>query len=353
MRAWDQPLRWWWVATLGAGVAAATLVWRGGGAQPDFAEILIPAEDTSLAAPPPGSGDRLRVLTWNIHYGSGAQGPSGRLRSRAAVEANLAAMGQAIERWQPDVVALQEVDRHAWRSHFIDQLEALRQASGLAFAAWTPTWDAGWVPWPGLHPRGQIGRVQSGQAVLSRYPIREADRHALPQAPSGGALVRRFSLHRALLVVAIELRAGRVLTVVNAHLEAFDRRTRQAHADRVAAVLERAGPDVLLLGDLNAVPPEASVQAGWIDEPTIDPRPDQTIARLASLDGIQPAISPEAYRDDEAHWFTYPASAPSRSLDYVFYGPGLEVRHVEVPRVQVAGQPASDHLPVLATLQLR
>ena len=53
----------------------------------------------------------------------------------------------------------------AIRSYDVDQLRWLQEATGLKHAVWTPTWDANWVPHPGLKPSEHIGRVLSGQTV--------------------------------------------------------------------------------------------------------------------------------------------------------------------------------------------
>ena len=70
--------------------------------------------------------------------------------------------------------------------------------------------------------RRQIGQVYSGQAVLSRFRLRQPTRHALPQPTNNGRLYNLFYLHRAVQGVFAELGGGVELHILNAHLEAFD-----------------------------------------------------------------------------------------------------------------------------------
>jgi endonuclease/exonuclease/phosphatase family metal-dependent hydrolase len=278
------------------------------------------------------AGDSLRVLTWNVHYGAGGEPRMGRTGGREASEARLRAIGAQVRALQPDLVALQEIDRLSWRSHDLDGLAILREAAGLPYGAWCSTWRARWVPWPTWNPERHIGRVWSGQAVLSRLPLAEARRLPLEQPARLGRVAQRFALHRALLEVRVALGEGRSLQVLEAHLEAFDTPTLQRHVAATAAVAAARGPDLLLVGDLNT------------DDPAL-------LAPLQAVGGLRPAtpIGDGPVQPDP--WATYPAEAPTRRLDQVWTGTGLRRLRVEVIQ---AAQPAalSDHLPVLVELEL-
>jgi endonuclease/exonuclease/phosphatase family metal-dependent hydrolase len=299
-----------------------------------------------LNAPIWDPADPLVVATWNIHYGAGPTLDRGAKASRDEVIANLDAIARWIRASGADVVALQEVDRAGNRTRGIDQLEWLRQATGLDHAAWTATWDVPYVPWPGLDPRAHIGRVRSGQAVLSRYPLSKPKRHPLVQPAANGFWWNTFYLHRALLECWADLGQGRELRILNAHLEAFDVPNKELHADATKALLRATGPWVVLLGDMNAVPPEARVRKAFPDEPRTDFSTDRTLETLRGIAGLREVVPPEVYAASEAPWLTFPADAPNRRLDYIFYGSALELGTATVPRLQ---PPPSDHLPVLAS----
>jgi endonuclease/exonuclease/phosphatase family metal-dependent hydrolase len=312
------------------------------------------AEHQSWAEPLARARDdhTIRFVSWNIHYGYGPVMHHGRGLSRGEVIGNLNGIADLIREWEPDIVALQEVDRGALRSHHIDQLEWLAQHTGLRYSAWCPTWDAGWVPYPGSNPANQIGRVFSGQAVLSRHPIAQARRHALPQPTSRTTLTNLFYLHRALLEVKVSLPSvlGGSIQVFNAHLEAFDAVNRQAHAEITSAQVRRAGDRVVLLGDMNSVPPEAKIRHAFEDEPQTDMREDRTIEILRSTPGLHEVAGQASTSTDERLWHSFPAHAPNRRLDYLFHGEALQVKG---SRVTQPSPPVSDHLPLVADLEPR
>ena len=288
--------------------------------------VLAPLPGSSLTLLP---GDTLRVLTWNVHYGAGGEERMGRTGDRDSHEQRLNAIGAQISDWDVDVVALQEVDRLSWRSHDLDGLEIIRAASGLPYAAWCPTWRARWVPWPTWKPSRHIGRIWSGQAILSRLPLRGATTHPLDQALSS-RIINRFALHRTLLEVEVELGEGRSLHLLEAHLEAFDQPTRARHVGATATVARGLAPDTILLGDLNS------------DDPVV-------LLPLSETGLLRPAIAPLAERPDPDPWATWPADQPNRRLDQVWYGEGLQRLRVRIPR-STEGPALSDHLPMLVDL---
>ena len=336
-----------WKLLLAGGVAAGGLLWWASGGRPAGAEVEGEPPDQR---PPLGPGDPLTVVTWNIHYGYGPVMYHGRGLDRAQVIANLESIARHLRAWRPDIVALQEVDRDALRSHGIDQLAWLREATGMPYAAWTETWNANWVPYPGPDPRHHIGQVRSGQAILSRLPLREARRVDLPQPRGKGVLYNRFYLHRALLDVRAELTGGGTLRLLNAHLEAYDPQNAAEHAAIATRTLSEGEQGLaLLLGDMNTVPPEAAVLHGFPDEPEADHRGDQTLPTLRAIPGMREVVPVADYAADEAAWLTFPAHAPNRRLDYIFASDALRLAEVRVPKLD---DPPSDHLPVVARFSL-
>ena len=238
-----------------------------------------------------------------------------------------------------DIVALQEVDRDSQRSGHLDQLEFLRHATGLTHASFATTWDASWVPYPvTAPPKQQYGRMWSGQAVLSRFPVLDQRRHALAQPSRFGRVYNRFYLHRCVQEVVLDLGRGRRLTVFNVHLEAFDKANRRQQAKAVAALLKNLRGPGVIVGDFNTLPPDAETFTGFEDEPETDFTGDDT---LATLEGVG-----WARVGGGAH--TFPAHKPNRRLDHVLVSPDVEV--VEIDVVPDPG-PSSDHLPLGLTLR--
>lgn len=336
----------WWGLGLGVLGALAGLAWALLRLPPAAAPTGATVLPGGPAPPPPRT---LRVWTWNVHYGAGTTLRAGRATASAESRAHLDAIAAALRDNAVDLVLLQEVDRAGHRGHDTDQLAHLQAASGLGWAAFVDTWQAGWVPYPFTAPSTQIGRVHSGIAVLSRFPLAGVRRHALPQVGTRPALLNRLSLHRALLEVEVDLGGGRRLRVFNVHLESADRPNREAQARIVAAHLRGAAGPLLFGGDINAPPPEATLQQGFADEPGADHTGESTVPTLRAVPGLRPVLDPAAFAAAPDAFATFPADAPSRRLDELFVGDGLAVLSTRVPEVAPL---ASDHRPVEAVLAL-
>ncbi|UFR06298.1 endonuclease/exonuclease/phosphatase family protein [Streptomyces sp. Go40/10] len=278
-----------------------------------LAAVLAVTAALGAAAPGASAADRaagtgpgaarvpLRVATYNIHAGAGEDNVFDLDRTAAAIRA----LGA-------DVIGLQEVDVH-WgaRSGFADEARelAVRLRMRVFFA---PIYD--------LPPATADGeRRQYGVAVLSRYPVRDAQNHEITRlstqtpdpvpAPAPG-----------FAEVTVRVR-GAAVHVYTTHLDyRTDPSVRRAQVDDMLAVLaEDAGPKVLV-GDFNAEPgaPE-----------------------LARLWGPLADAAPDGGR-------TYPAAGPVRRIDLVTVSP-----EVSVTGARAWATTASDHRPVVADLLLR
>jgi endonuclease/exonuclease/phosphatase family metal-dependent hydrolase len=208
----------------------------------------------------------------------------------------------------PDVVGLQEVDRHYGdRSGFADQAPWLADALGmhLAFGA-TLDLDP---------PAAGRPRRRFGNAVLSRHPIADSDNVLLPR--SGG------HEQRGLLRAGIDAGPQR-WQVYTTHLQPNDPAERLAQA---RAVAERIGaPDhpLILLGDLNATPgtPEIRALTGGLAD---------------------------AWAAGRCVGHTFPAPLPYRRIDYVLHSPACRASAATVAG-SLTARIASDHLPVVADM---
>jgi endonuclease/exonuclease/phosphatase family metal-dependent hydrolase len=250
----------------------------------------------------------LRVGTFNIHHGVGMDG-----------DLDLARISATIADLDADLVGLQEVDRNwAGRSEFVDQAADLASSLGmhLAFGASLSR---------RRRRRGDKQRVQYGNALLSRFPIRHAQTTLLPR-PRGGE-------QRALLDTEVVV-DGVVVRCLVTHLHHLARSERLAQVETINATISgtagRAAPTVLL-GDMNSAPGSAEIRA--LTEHLVD-------AWVANgLDGGPGKGTGNAC--------TYSAQTPFVRIDYVFASPGIAVEQVHVVTTD-----ASDHLPVVADLRL-
>lgn len=237
---------------------------------------------------------RLRLLTYNIHHGEGVDG-----------KLDLERIAAVIRSVEPDVVALQEVDRKATRSKSVDQPAELAKLTQMHVVFGDN------IPLQG---------GQYGNAVLSRFPIRTSRNHKLPNFDAGE--------QRGVLDVELDWPAGAPvegrLRLLATH---FDHRTNDR--ERIASVwmineFIRTSPlqPTLLMGDLNATP-----DSGTLKE-----------------------LHPRWTRSNDQPAPTIPVDKPTHQIDYVLYRPAARWTAIETRVLDEAV--ASDHRAVLAVLNL-
>ena len=338
--------RWALLLVLALLAVALPLFWMAGGwplPQESHEPIIKGNWNRGTPADRPAS---LRVLTYNIHYGSGLNPDLGDPLPLSKVKANLDAIAGVINQLGVDLVFLQEVDFDSARTQGLNQMDYLARATRMGYMAPAPTWVKNFLPYPLWPPFSMLGRLDSGQVVLSRWPIKGNERFSLPKPAERNFLWRAFYLNRALQKVTLDI-AGTPVTVFNVHTESGSLPTRQRHAEIIREIVAPFAKGALIMaGDFNAVPPEATKKDGFGDEPELDQRSDQSIAALRTL-GLRETIPAERYSREEALSLTFPADKPSRRLDYLFFsesfylGSGHVMNHLG---------PQSDHRPIFAEL---
>lgn len=205
----------------------------------------------------PSLGSRYTLVSWNLGYASLGRdqsffmdgGTMVRPDKVETVEENLAGILSALSLQKADVYMLQEVDRDAQRSHFIDQVKALRHGLSLT-SAYAVNYKCEFVPFPWP----MLGKVDSGLMTLSGLKVNEATRESLP-VPFSWPL-RVVNLKRCLLVERIPvLGSEHELVIINLHLEAFDDgEGKKAQTRQLMEILEteyRNGNYVIAGGDFN------------------------------------------------------------------------------------------------------
>ncbi len=313
--------------------------WASGGSAYD--EAVEPAQTLTLGADDSLSRDTdarvLTVVTFNIAYGRGPAGDGAGPWERSHIIAHLD--GIAGQAKSADLVFLQEVDRDASRSHNIDQAAYLQAKLGLGYASCVDTWIKNYVPFPYWPPSKHYGGMHSGQCVLSRYPLEDGKRYALPQPEANAWWRNLFYLERALQSAVVRTPDGPI-HVINVHFEAFDQANRESHARMLADVVAEVPADAPLIvaGDFNAPPAEAEQLHGFADEPETDFRTDTTLA-LTRATGLKDVLGGSG--------FTFPADGASRRLDYLF-ARGFTPSDAEILAKQ---PPWSDHLPIVVQLR--
>ncbi|MFE4106740.1 endonuclease/exonuclease/phosphatase family protein [Almyronema epifaneia] len=312
---------------------AAFFLWASAGSYPKdrYGEVV----QFSSAVPP--DKDTLSVVSYNIGYLSGLTNNVAVRRDRALFDTNQNTAVDALAPIDADFVALQEVDLEAKRSYNVNQVEAIAQALQFRYGAIAVNWDKNYVPFPTWPPSAHFGRILSGQAVLSRYPVTDQERFVLDKVASNPAYYNALYLDRLAQVAFINVNQQR-LVIINVHLEAFDTATRLQQTDYVLNLAEQyaSTSPVLLLGDFNSAlnrPEEGEKSIQRILQS------DRFRSAFELADPANPAIA------------TFPSDQPQFKLDYIFYNPDkIEVLDARV--VKEAAQ-ASDHLPIAVQFRLR
>ena len=245
---------------------------------------------------PKHSPASLRVLTWNIHHGAD---PSGHV--------DLERIAAIIARVHPDLVGLQELDRH-WgeRSAGQDQPGWLAQRLGMhaVFGATV------------VRPRPDGPDREYGIALLGREPwshVRQAVYPPVGRLEPRGYLVATAS--NGLRICCTHLSAGAKAT-------AGPVRDRQV-AHLIQAMHAQPPPVALVVGDFNAAGlarPVLAMRRHWVDAVW-----QAGVGRTSTLVGPSP-----------------------RRLDYVWVDPSWAVEQAVVLQTAV-----SDHRPVVVDVRRR
>ena len=284
--------------------------------------------------------DTFSIMTYNIGYLSGMTNNLPVKPSKHLFEDNLVKLQALVDELQPDVIGFQEIDFASSRSYNVNQLESLSQ--GYRAAVKSVNWDKKYVPFPYWPPSTHFGRLQSGQALLSKFPISWSTRIVLSRPKKAPFYYQAFYLDRLIQVAELKIEDHSVI-ILNVHLEAFDQETREVQATEVLNVIEQyiSSYPVILIGDFNARPPFASKQVTQ----------ESTISIFMQHPLLSPALSRNNYLANEQSHFTFDTATPYEKLDYIFYS-HHSIQLVNVSTVTEAGE-ISDHFPLLMSFTMR
>ncbi len=291
----------------------------------------------------------LNVLTWNISYAYGIGSEGGedyQKQSPQHFEANLSAIAETINRFESDVVFIQEIDFFAARTHFQDQLEFLRQKTNLKNSARVLSWEANYIPHPLAQWGDHFGKVSSGGGILSRWPVLENKVYLLDKPDSKAWWYNLFYLYRYIQIVTLDV-VGKKIKIANLHLEAFDYNNKSEQAKFLLQLLALEKID-MLAGDFNTLPLDALKRSGFAN-PADDYEYDKTPKLLEKLP-LKEVVDPTHYKMNEAQWFTFPSINPDRRLDYIYYSAEWNLLKTQI--IYPSRPEVSDHLPVSASFKL-
>lgn len=275
--------------------------------------------------------DSVRVMTYNIRHGQGNddcedEQVSAGTPAAAQCSFDLGRTADLIASFEPDIIALQEVDRFWARSGGLDQPAEFVDALGV-YACYGVNLDH--------EPDGHATKQhQYGNAILSAYPILSCENTLLPTAEGWE--------QRGLLEVRVDIPGVGEVAVLDTHLQTGrageeDEAARQ-RAEQAEAVADRVAEldlPVILMGDFNA-----------------DPDAEEVSSLLGADSDLQDGW--DVAGGDGSDGFTTPASPDedaSRRIDYILATSDVEFQSVEVP-VTDDTRVTSDHLPVVADVAI-
>jgi endonuclease/exonuclease/phosphatase family metal-dependent hydrolase len=317
--------------------------------------------EARIATPAPPAAGAIRVMTWNLKFGGArlrffweCRG-SRSLMTEDEVRAHLDEIAERIRAAAPDVVLLQEIDTdRSKRVAYLDEVQYVLDRSGLSHAVYASAWKADYVPTDGLGP------IDSGNAILSRWPIGFAVRHALPLRTDISALERYFYLRRNAIEARVDVAGSAPLWIVAIHAEAFGKDgTKLRHLERLKALMDAhaaAGERVVGGGDLNEIPPTSMLRSAFPEDAgcTGEYEGDDYSGEETWLDPLYaayaPDVTPAAFGADPGSWYTFvgdEAFPLDRKLDHLFTNGRWRDAQVLQDAVLL-----SDHVPVVADLEV-
>ena len=251
---------------------------------------IIPKKNQKKITTEDNQNLRLRILSYNIHH---AEGVDGKL--------DIPRIAQVILSVDPDLVALQEVDKNTTRTGKVNQdIELANITKMNSVFGSNITFQGG----------------QYGNAILSKFPIIKNKNFLLPNVDSGE--------QRGLLQSQIQISNKENVLFFSTHLD-----HRRSDTERLASAkainqiisLDNKSP-AILAGDFNDVP----------DSPTLN------------------ELGKVWLRTNKKILRTIPASKPSRQIDYIFVQPKERWKIIES---QILDEDiASDHRAIFSIIEL-
>ena len=231
-------------------------------------------------------------MTYNIHVGVGMD-----------KKLDLQRIADVINGQHPDLVGLQEVDRGVKRTEGRDEIAELAKLTSMNYAF--------------AHNLDYQGG-QYGVAILSRFPIGVIDHRKYEN--------KREAERRGMVRVEVDI-GGKIINFVTTHLDYQYEDGRVFETEQLLEFLASQKAPLIVVGDFN-------------DEPTGD-------ACKLMLTRFEDAWLRSRAKGEG---WSYPADKPARRIDYIFTRSSDRIR---TKQAWIVSTLASDHLPVVADLEIR
>lgn len=234
----------------------------------------------------------MRILTYNIHHGTDKAG-----------EYALEKIINFLSKSGADLVGLQEADRFAKRSNFIDQFQKIK--TELPYNAFFA---------PSLIlPQEGLGKPEReyGLMSLSRFPVVETKTHFLRKSEYAG---KWFTESRICIESVINAN-GMKIAFLNLHIDTHEI---EKQIENLSRVLEKIRVPKILVGDFNIPPENGNIKL---------------IQEKLKLRNVMAGGMAHTHEDDRG----------KKQIDYIFVSEEFTVKEAKVLDVDF-----SDHKPLVA-----
>lgn len=236
----------------------------------------------------------VKVMTYNIHHGTPIHHDNS--------DVQIKGIAAVINKVNPDLVALQEVDSFTARAPF-DQAKKLGELTGMYhYFAKTINYQGG----------------AYGIAILSKYPIISSRKIMLPMPNSSGE-------QRAIALIKIEIVPGQEVYFASTHLD-LEKKNRIAQANVLVELSNDLNAPFIFAGDLNGTPQAPEIQ----------------ILRKGFVSSCV-SNCPK----------TFPSDNPTKTIDYVFLNSRASEIFHSLSYTAISTTQASDHLPLIEYLSMQ
>ncbi|MEM0966772.1 MAG: endonuclease/exonuclease/phosphatase family protein [Verrucomicrobiota bacterium] len=253
-----------------------------------------------------------KLITFNIAHGRGLSLYQG-FHSPTGILRQLERITRLLSRFHPDIVCLQEVDEASYWNGNINLLQEIQNKESLPYS------------YLGVHNRREGSKqLAYGNAILSRYPIREAKTVPFGKQKLG---------EKGFVFARIEFPEG-LVSVLNLHLDFRSRVKRLEQVEQVIRFLHKeldspGDPLIhrpIICGDFNS-------------------RAAMRRDAVAQLFGYMKSHHEYELYPKKAR--SFPAHSPVKCIDFIFLPQPMECNACQTVRSYV-----SDHRPVFMKFEI-
>jgi endonuclease/exonuclease/phosphatase family metal-dependent hydrolase len=244
---------------------------------------------------------QITVLQWNVWY-----------------KEDIENIAKLLDKYKPDIICLQELTRNFSGQNNIDTMQLLSDRLGYNFFA---------QDMPIVHPGEEW---QQANAIFSRFPIIAKQSQWINEPTGTGHYDDEY---RSYVEVTLQLK-DKILTAGTTHMSYTDRfastERKESEAAKLGSILSEKSECFIFAGDLNAPPESATLNLA-----------------TSSLENVGPNFDTPTWTTKPFSYNGFKATELAWRLDYMFKSKDINVVSAEIIQTEY-----SDHLPILATLEL-